>query len=544
MSDRPLVDFPITWAETLLAAIQWGINMAFTSELRNEVATVAKDITQPVFGGILLPNDDTLLTRGGSQGLKIYDQIERDTHAFAVLQKRKMSIIGREWDVEPASSSRVDKKAADVVKYQLENLALNVPDDEVLAQCSGFDQMCLNLLDAILKGYAVGEVIWDQNGSEIFASEVKPREQRRFAFTPGIRGFKLNLKTWSNLLPGEPVPPRKFIVHSLGAKDGNPYGLGLGTRLFWPVYFKRQDITFWLTFVDKFAAPTAMGTYPAGAAPEDKAKLLGALSAIAQDSGIIVPEGTLITYLEASRSGSIDCYEKLARYMDEQISECVLGETGSTNQSGGGGSRARDEVGNSVRLELVKADSDILCATLNSTLVKWITMLNCPGATPPKVWRDCDEPEDLKTKAERDGILSKDVGITFTVGYFNREYGFEDGDIESISKQSTSPANQPAPGTKQLPGQIVPAASFAEGLEGADILSQLLDHHGSAADAAMTALVGKLRETLAGSDDLTDMRARILEAFPGLPVEELARIIAEEAIRAQMAGRLDVADGK
>ncbi len=63
-----------------------------------------------------------------------------------------------------------------------------------------------------------------------------------------------------------------------------------------------------------------------------------------------MPQGMEIKLLEAARSG-IDNYETLVRYMDGQISALVLGETGTTNQSGGGGSRAMDEVGNEVRLK-------------------------------------------------------------------------------------------------------------------------------------------------------------------------------------------------
>jgi hypothetical protein len=354
------------------------------------------------------------------------------------------------------------------------------------------------------------------------------------------------------MLPGEPVPPRKFIVHSCGAKDGNPYGLGLGTRLFWPVLFKRQDITFWLTFVDKFASPTAKGTYPSGTTPEDKAKLLGSLSALSQETGIIVPEGMSIELIEAARSGSIDSYERLARYMDEQISECVLGETGSTNQSNGGGSRARDEVGNSVRLELVKADADLLSATLNSTLIKWISQLNDATATPPKVWRDCGEPEDLKVKAERDGLLSKECGVMFSGTYFEREYGFEAGDIVSVNP-NPNPPNPLGPrgspltkgGFKAPPFVKDPLGPKGGGggisfAESPDTLALLADHHAAAADPALSQWVDQLRGIMNSAVDLAEMKDSVLAAFPGLPVEEMARILAEESIRAQMAGRLDV----
>ena len=72
------------------------------------------------------------------------------------------------------------------------------------------------------------------------------------------------------MVEGEELPDRKFIIHSVGGKDGSPYGLGVGHRLFWPVFFKRQGISFWLIFAEKFGTPTAVGKYPGGADPGDQ----------------------------------------------------------------------------------------------------------------------------------------------------------------------------------------------------------------------------------------------------------------------------------
>ena len=44
-------------------------------------------------------------------------------------------------------------------------------------------------------------------------------------------------------------------------------------------------------------------------------------------TGIVVPDGMVIEFLEATRSGTVDAYERMARYMDQQISLIVLGET-------------------------------------------------------------------------------------------------------------------------------------------------------------------------------------------------------------------------
>src|SRR5260221_19197 len=68
-----------------------------------EIATVDKDIFFPAYFGILHPNDDTLTTRGQGKGLKIYDELERDGDVFGDLQKRKLAVIARPWQVNQAS---------------------------------------------------------------------------------------------------------------------------------------------------------------------------------------------------------------------------------------------------------------------------------------------------------------------------------------------------------------------------------------------------------------------------------------------------------
>lgn len=497
--------------------------MALTSELKQEIATIERDITQPIYGGVLRHQDDTLLTRGQGKGLKIYDEIERDCHAFAVLQKRKMAVIAREWTVDAASSSKLDMKAADLIRAQLANLSTEIPDDEILPQATGFDAACLNLLDATLKGFSVGEIMWTTDGKEIVAGEIRPKDQRRFAFTKGRQGYRLNLLDWENMIEGNPVPARKFIVHTFGSKNGSPYGLGLGSRLFWPVFFKRQDITFWLTFVDKFASPTPIGTYPRGAQPPEQAKLLDALQAIAHDAGVIVPEGMEVKLLEAQRSGSIDTYERLARYMDEQMSEAVLGETGSTNQSGGGGSRARDEVGNEIRLELVKADADLLSGSVNTGLVRWITAMNVPGANPPRVWRDCQEPEDLKARADRDKIIV-DMGFKPTLKYILDTYGGE------WTEQTTpaSPSQEPA--------------DFADEKAAATEDLQVAELEAAAAEP-MTAMIDAIRTLVDDAESLEDLRDKLLGAWPQIDADRLAEVMGEAFQAAALAGRYDVLEG-
>lgn len=394
------------------------------SYLSSEIASVKRDITVATYGtGVtLLQTDEIFLGRANAQ-YKAYEDLRRDSHCQAVLSKREMAVIAQEWDVEAGGTSRADKKAAEMVKAHLAAIGSRVDSDEI--GVSGWDFTCLNLLDAILKGFSVGEVIWGKDGNEIFPSQIKARNQQRFSFALDEKGrYELRLITSDNV-DGERLTkkyPRKFITHCFGAKDGNPYGLGLGSTLWFPVFFKKQDIKFWLTFVEKFASPTAIGKHSkSGATAEQKRTLLEALEAIATDVGIVLPEGVEISLLEAARSGSIDCYEKLATYMDTEISKTVLGETLST-QMGSTGSYAAAETHNGVRKELSKADADLLSDTLNRTICRWITELNIPGAKPPRIWRNFKELEDLNARVQRDKVLF-DMGWSLTAKAVAEIYG-------------------------------------------------------------------------------------------------------------------------
>ncbi len=485
------------------------------NDIKQEIATVARDITFPAFGGVLRHQDDTLITRGGGRGLKIYDDIERDCHAFAVTQKRKMAVVSRPWQVDPASPSRIDKKAADLVRYQLAAM--------------DFDLVCLNFLDALLKGFSVGETMWAVDGSELVAREIKPRDQRRFAFDDD---YKLRLKTLDNLMPGMELPERKFIVHSFGAKDGNPYGLGLGSRLFWPVFFKRQGITFWLTFADKFGSPTAVGKYPSGSQLPDQKKLLDALGAIAQDAGVIVPVGMEIALLEATRGGATDTYEKLCRYMDEEITMAVLGET-PVAKGGGGQAASAAITRNEVRLELVQADTDMLSGTLNKTIITWITELNVPGATPPRVWRKVEEQKDLGAVATRDKTIF-DMGFQPSLKYINETYGGE-----WTERKVTPPDNSAAASPADL-------AAFAESNLLADKVKSNLADQMTMKDAAEK-FAGQYRELLGSrlddllamleeSGDLVTFRERLADLLKQEPPQALTESLTNSGFNANLLG--------
>ncbi|MCW5666516.1 MAG: DUF935 family protein [Piscinibacter sp.] len=497
--------------------------------ITDEIASIRREVNRVFYGANTLRNeDDTLLTRGRGKGLKIYDELKRDAHAGAVLGKRKMAVTSRTWKVTPPTESAADVQAAELVRGALEHLR--------------FNNLCKRLLEATLKGYAVAEVIWEVRDGYWLPKRVVARLAQRFVFNVDEQ---LRLITREQPIDGEELPPRKFIVHRHGADDDNPYGHGIGSMLFWPVFFKRQDITFWLTFADKFGSPTALGKYPSGAGKSEQDKLLAVLGAISQDAGVIVPEGMLIELIEASRSGSADTYEKLARYMDEQISKAVLGETMSTGAAATGLGSNQADVHNDVRIELAKDDADDLDETLTETLARWIVEFNVPGAGVPKIEHEFAEPEDLTARANRDKVLVE-MGFEPTEEYILETYG------EGWTKKAPPPAPPtlqmlPAPGATGDPADDPADPAFAEGRTLSQARGWNAQQQQDLADAAEALagnwrqLVGKRVETLLSmlddTGDLVQFRERMAELVDADPDPKTVEAIARATFAAHVRGR-------
>lgn len=390
-------------------------------------ASVRNDITIPYYTDVLDFLDDTLIQRGGGQGLKIYDEIERDLHAYSVLTKRRQKLIGREWIVKPGGADKADIEAADYMRDVLMNM--------------GFDVLCNGLLGATLKGFSVAEMTYVPDGRHIMVQSHKDQDQRRFVFDAK---FKPRLLTREAPVKGVRMPERKFVVHRFGMKGNNPYGLGMGSRLFWPVLFKRKGVAFWMRFLEKFATPIPVGKYPLGSLPEQQRELMNVLEGMNQASAITVPYGTELETFEGKRSGTVD-HEGWQKFWNGEISKATLGET-LTTETGPNGARAMGEVHHDMLDALVDHDADLLSDTLNRGLVQWLTSWSYPTAKPPNIWRprptNEQEEEALETKrAERRSKQIKALEDARAQGYEPEDVdaymaGVFDGPVRKIPPQA------------------------------------------------------------------------------------------------------------
>ncbi|MFC3716815.1 DUF935 domain-containing protein [Luteimonas soli] len=489
-------------------------------EIGREVATSAdgRDITRPFVGPLLVPADRVLRVRGAGD-LLIYEQVLSDPQVKACFEQRRNAVTSCEWTVEAASDRRVDKKAADWIERQIKAV--------------GFDNLTDKMLYSVFYGYAVSEIIYEVKDGLLGWKAIKVRDRRRFRFKAD---GELRMLTVQNALEGEPCLAPYFWHVATGADhDDEPYGTGLGHWCYWPTLFKRNGIAFWLTFLEKFAAPTAKGTYPVNATADEKNKLLQALSAIRTDSAVIFPEGMTGELLEAARSGTAD-YKVLHDTMDETISKAILGQTMTTDN---GSSKAQAEVHMDVRQDIVKADADLVCESLNLGPIRWLTMFNFPGAEPPRVFRQVEEPEDANELAKRDKAVM-DMGFKPGLDYVRETYG------DHWEEKAPEPPPV-APGAPAVP-DTEPPVEFADAPTIARLKADAQDRldaiEAGATDASsnwhafVAPRIRELRVLLDQSDDLADFRDRIVELADADPQGEFVEAIARAGFGAQLLGRL------
>lgn len=368
------------------------------------IATIdnGRDITRGWVNGLLLPQDAILAGRGWDY--RIYEELLRDDQVAATLQQRRYALISRELVVEPASDRAVDRRAAQFLEGELR-------------RC-GWDRVTAKMLFGVFYGFAVAEMIWqspaERSDGMIGIKEIKVRKQRRFKFD--VDG-SLRLIT-IGAPAGEILPDQKFwIFQNGGDNDDDPYGLGLAHSLYWPVFFKRNGLKFWLIWLEKFGFPTVKASADP-TSDQEREKILAAISALQRDSAILLPKSVELELLEAAREGVGD-FEALRRAMDQAIAKIVLSQTMTTDD---GSSEAQARVHERVKDSIVEADSEALCDSFNSGPAVWLTAWNFPDAEPPRVWRRLDAAPDLDAQAKRDTALFA-TGFRPTLDRITKVYG-------------------------------------------------------------------------------------------------------------------------
>ena len=312
--------------------------------------------------------------------MELFEEMEeKDTHLFSQMQTRKLAVTGLDWEVQPFSEDEIDKEIADFVDEQLKGI-------------ENFDEVLIDMLDAIGKGISIMELAWTVEDGRNVIEDIEYVHPKKLVWDSTTDELKICTKEYPS---GVELPENKFVVHKYKAKSGHASRAGIMRVVSWMYLFKNYDIKDWVSFCEVFGMPLRLGKYDASASEDDKKQLMEAIISLGTDAAGIVPSSTMIEFIESQKTTSVEIYEKLARYCDEQTSKAILGQTLSSDS--GGGSYAQGKVHNEVRHDLTAADAKALATTIRRDIIKPLVEYNFGyDVDAPLFTFASEETEDLK----------------------------------------------------------------------------------------------------------------------------------------------------
>jgi phage gp29-like protein len=459
--------------------------------------------------GTMLPNPDPVLKRMGKD-IIIYEEIKRESHVSCCISSRKAGVKSLSWEIgkEKGKTREVELIENRFKKFKMQDIM-----DEIL--------------DAPLFGYKPMEAMWDDAEFWLPNNLVgKPPEWFCYDTDNTLR-----FRTKENFWEGELLPDKKILCPRHRATYKNPYGESELSKVFWPVAFKKGGWEFWMTFIEKYGMPFAVGKHPPGASKEEKDELAQALENAVQDAILVISENSSFEIKESPyKQNSTGTYKELHDTCNAEISKVILGQTLTTELPKGSGSRAASETHNKVREDIVSEDGNLVEQTFNG-LIDWTWELNFQNREDDVPKFRLVEPENInKEKAERDKTLTE-TGVKWKKIYFMKNYSLEDEDFEV----GEPPAPKQASQTGQPPVQF--SEQTAQGAQ--DKISEL---EKAVSDKELQRIAEELlnpvMELVKNGNSYQDILGALSEQYPLMNTEVMQGLFEKAMFISAGAGRL------
>jgi len=499
-----------------------------TALTQTVAAPALTGVRQPFSGTVvtgLTPERLGMILRRATQGsvtdyLTLAEEMEeRDPHYAAVLGTRKRAVAGVEPVVTPGDDSPRAGEIADFVR-------------RTIVDQPWFNGMVMDLLDALGKGYAVCEILW-QTGTRWVPAACPWRDPRYFVWDETRTVLRL---AEDGMLYGVDLPPGKVIVHMPHIKSGLAVRGGLARLVAWSYLFKTFALKDWAAFAEVYGLPLRLGRYGPAATQADIDTLVAAVAGIGTDAGAVLPESMRIEFQGTGEGrGGGDLFQRLAEYLDGQVSKAVLGQTMTTDD---GASLSQAQVHNGVRIDVAQADAAALANTTNRDLVRVAVDLNFgPQDAYPWLSWPVTAPEDTEAVTKQlTGLVP--LGLRVRAEDVRERLGWaapEDGDaVLGGSGGDMVPSPDPASAPQRAVG-AAPAAVSDPIEDGYAAIAEALDHDDWEVMAPSVSAVLDAADEADDPDDLVERLARMIEGGR-LDSQALAERLARSTLLARALG--------
>ena len=458
--------------------------------------------------------------------LELAQDIElKDLHYRSVLSTRKDTITGLDVKVIPASDDKRDMELAEAVER-----------DIVKNSSAKLYTLIRDMLDALAKGFSVSEIIWDTDKAHWKPKQYKFRDPRWFQYDKETGKTLMLRSPLGNEL--EPLKPFHFVVHEPHLISGNQITAGLALPALYYWMLKSYNVTSWAAFIDRYGYPIRIGKYGKKFTEEDRITLKRAVASIGQDFGAIIPESAQLEIVESKSTGEkANVYEKLADWIDKQVSKLVLGQTMTTDD---GSSKAQSETHDKVRNDI--ADSDILqvIETLNAALtVPYINLNFGEQESYPKI--DLFKPDEKNIEQIIDAVEKLGpLGLTVKSDELRSVIGMSNPDEGDEVVGGRAPQEPSSDMDGLNAGRNV--ALNASGADPADSVDALDAENGSGYVAISDEIADVIEKAADAATDFVGFHKELEKLVTGWAPDKIAECIAVAMSKARALGDAEFAD--
>ena len=486
----------------------------------------------------------------GDQGymrylMELYEEMEeKDAHLAAILQTRKLAVLGRPLEIAPASDDARDQEIAQFVDEQIQA----IPD---------LQGDLMDLLDAIGKGFAASEIHWEYQNNRAVVAGLEWIPAKCVSFVNSPTPLIITEANGAGVAP----PLWKILFHRNRGRSGDVCRGGVLRSCTLPYLLKSYNWKFWAVYNEVHGMPLRVGKYNQTASSEDRKAIKEALKSIGSDAYAVISENTSIEFVEAAKAGTgkVLPYEVLIQVCNREMSKAVLGQTLTTESSPGSGTLAGSAHEN-VRQDLVEADAKDLAATLRDQLIRPLVVFNYgPDAPRPLVTLAGQEAIDFKMESEALGNFVK-IGLDVPKSHCYQRYGIPapEGDEETLRPTATaSPGPElPEEEKKKGTGKGAGAAAMKAGLGGTgetpaslearpspdEIIAELENLTQAASAEAQDYLARMLAPVMAlieSGESLEAIREQLLGLYERIDTRSLEVLMAQVRIMANLRGRVN-----
>lgn len=471
---------------------------------------------------------------------------EQDSAIGANIQTRKRAILTLDWRIaEPRNATPAEEK-------------LQAEIDELFYQYPNFENLLMDMMDAVGHGFSALEIEWKLEGGKYIPNNFIARPQSWFKLD---KNDNLLLKTPSNAM-GEPLRPFGWVVHSHKSRSVQLARMGLFRTLAWLYMFKHYSVRDFAEFLELYGMPIRIGKYGAGATNEEKRTLLRALAQIGHNAAGIMPDSMTIELHNAANTGAGSAnnpFLQMVDWCEKSIARLILGQTLTSGADGKSSTNALGNVHNEVRRDLLVSDAKQVAQTITQQIILPYLQINVDPNIAlhrvPYFEFDTKKYDDLSTFADAIPKLVS-IGVQIPEKWTRDKLGIpeaQDGEVVLKAVQTDFNPDLKTPGKSTAlsahvvgcqcagcsgKGAHVALSAANKGETEQDLLDSLLDHGMTQLDfnRQLDPMVQKAVAVLSACNSYEEAGDKLAELYPELTSDAHERYLTSALFLADLLG--------